>query len=111
MTINIEAFNKLAFPAFKCVDSFNFDNGFETFNSMISQKTNLAELFSVDISDCSPEQIAQLKNKLSEHYLKECFEQKVRDYLVEHNQLTSYLNWFFEKVVMVNFSHFLIECL
>lgn len=106
MTINIEAFNKLAFPAFKCVDSFNFENGFETFNSMISQKTNLAELFSVDISDCSPEQIAQLKNKLSEHYLKECFEQKVRDYLVEHNQLTSYLNWFFEKVDNGQFQSF-----
>lgn len=104
--INIEAFNKLAFPALKCVDSFNFEDGFETFNHVINDETNLKELVSVNLDTCTKEQISQFKEKLKEHYLKECFEQKVRDYLVEHNQLTPYLNWFFEKVESGEFASF-----
>jgi hypothetical protein len=106
MIINIEAFNKLAFPALKCVDAFNFEDGFETFNNIINQEANLVELASVSLDSCTSEQISQFKDKLKEHYLKECFEKKVRDYLVEHNQLTPYLNWFFEKVKLGTFASF-----
>lgn len=106
MIINTEAFNKLAFPALKCVDAFNFEDGFETFNNIINQEANLTELASVSLDSCSEEQITQFKVKLQDHYLKECFEKKVRDYLVEHNQLTPYLNWFFAKVKSGEFASF-----